>query len=282
MRVLLVSKRTRLSQLAPSEVDHLESTGVTSRERLMRSHLSHIKSLEDVRSCLTGQQVFECHVDEVREGLLHSAEVIVTVGGDGCVFALADLVGSHSVIAVNSDPERSVGTYTRCQAHEFGSLFDTWRQGKAQGDALPRLSVATDTGRRRRFLNDCLFTSRNPAAMTRYRIEVNGQHAIHWSSGVWVATAQGRTGAIRSAGFSTETALPIDTPALLWMVRESYRSEGADLLKGLQVPPFRLDLITAIAGIALYLDGCHARIPLAPGERATIAADPQTLSLVRK
>jgi NAD+ kinase len=282
MRILLVSKRTRLSQLAPSEVEHLESAGVTSRERLTRSHLRHLESLGRVRACLERHQVLDCHVDEVREGMLQGADLVVTIGGDGCVFALADLVGSHSVIAVNSDPERSVGTYTRCQASEFDDLFEAWRDGKAQFDALPRLGITTGTGRRRRFLNDCLFTSRNPAAMTRYRLEVGGQHAIHWSSGVWIATAQGRTGAIRSAGFSSTSEPAIDTPALLWMVRESYRSEGADLLSGLQVPPLGLDLITAIPGIALYLDGCHARIPLAPGERASIAVDPQTLNLVRK
>ena len=155
-------------------------------------------------------------------------------------------------------------------------MIRAWCAGAANMDSLPRLEVRVGA-RRWRFLNDCLFTSTNPAAMSRYLLSTPEGREYQRSSGVWVATAAGSTGAIRSAG-----ADPVEGgEALLFQVREPFhgRAELA-LLSGRQIPAMGLQLTPGIPGMALYLDGPNITVPLRPGATAHIVPAATPLRLI--
>jgi NAD+ kinase len=167
-------------------------------------------------------------------------------------------------LTVNSDPATSVGHFTRATALTVGEVVAAWKSGRHLLESVPRLEVSA-AGQTYRVLNDCLFSSTNPAAMTRYQLEIPEGRELQRSSGVWVATAAGSSGAIHSAG-----ARPVQGgPALLYRVREPFLGRGpATLVAGVQQPPQWLRLTPAAPDIALYLDGPNITVPLHPGDTA--------------
>ena len=192
------------------------------------------------------------------------------------------LVHNHCIKPLpRREPSRSVGHFTRCTVEGFRTLFAAWQAGTTRIEPISRLQVTSGDGDGvpHRILNDCLFTSRNPAAITRYVLDADGSSERQQSSGVWIATAAGSTAAIRSAGL--EPPLAPGQEALLFKVREPFQGRGiARILDGRQLPPRGLALTATMPGIDLYLDGPHRRVPLAYGATARFAPCPEPLPLV--
>lgn len=277
-RVLLVHKTPALHRLARADRERLVASGAADRERLTSAAERHHAALAAVRAALAGEAVAELPVEELRPGARPDAELVVTVGGDGTVFTANTLACEAPYLTVNSDPLTSIGHFARATAEQVPALLAAWRAGRAAVEELPRLAIASG-GCSWRILNDCLFTSINPAAMTRYVLEVDGGREIQRSSGMWIATAAGSTGAIHSAGAE---AVVGGGPALLWRVREPFHGQGRlTLLAGRQLPPRGLQLVPALPGIALYLDGPNLTVPLRAGETVTVAPAPTPLRLLR-
>jgi NAD+ kinase len=138
--------------------------------------------------------------------------------------------------------------------------------------------MTIDKGQPRAILNECLFASANPAAMSRYVLINGDQRESQRSSGVWVSTAAGSTAAIRSAG-----AEPIEAhrSALLFQVREPFQGRAPmTLLGGQQVPPSGLSLMPAMPGISVFIDGPHFKRSVPPGSIVSFAASPIPLQLL--
>ena len=280
-RVLLVAKRPLAERLGPTDSQRLALQPRLGLDALRAAADAHAAVLTRIIGELTDVPVRERVVDELDPHDADQADVIVTVGGDGTVFAVNALRATRPVITVNSDPSRSVGHFTRCTVAGFRDLFTAWLTGTTRIEPIPRLQVSTEDGDGvpHRILNDCLFTSRNPAAITRYVLEADGTSEPQQSSGVWIATAAGSTAGIRSAGL--EPPLAPGQEALLFKVREPFQGRGiAHVLTGRQLPPRGLALTATMPGIDLYLDGPHRRVPLAYGATARFALCPQPLPLV--
>jgi NAD+ kinase len=276
-RVLLVSKRPLAERLGPTDSAELASNPDIGLQTLRAAAAVHAQALAGVRAALADLPVRERLVDELDGHDADNADLVVTVGGDGTVFAVNALSATRPVITVNSDPERSVGHFSRCTLESFPALLAAWRAGRHRIEAIARLEVTIDRDGSHCFLNDCLFTSRNPAAITRYLIEVDGQRERQHSSGIWISTAAGSTGGIRSAGMDP---LPPGDRALLWRVREPFQGRSpAILLSGRQSPPRGLRVTAMMPNIDLYLDGPHRQIPLRYGGVAEFRAHPDPLPL---
>lgn len=276
-RVLLIAKTPMLHRLAVADRERVVASGAADGDRLRSAADRHAACLAAVRAALAGDAVAELAVEEVRPGAHSDADLVVTVGGDGTVFT-ANTIDTHAAyLTVNSDPATSIGHFTRATAENVGRLLEAWRAGLARSEEMPRLVVATG-GSTWRILNDCLFSNANPAAMSRYLLEVDGQRELQRSSGVWVATAAGSTGAIHSAGGAP---LAQGGAALLYRVREPFHGRGRlRLLEGRQTPPRRLHLTPAAPGMALYLDGPNITIPLRPGEVVEVRPADRPLRLL--
>jgi NAD+ kinase len=275
--VLLVTKVPTAERLTADDLGRLIDAGACDRDSLAEAAERHHACLAAVRAALSGACVRELRLGDLAPGDGRGADLVVTVGGDGTVFTANTLATAAPFITVNSDPVGSVGHFTRCRAEGFAGLYAAWRAGSARIEDVPRLLVQT-AGGSYRFLNDCLFTSRNPAAVTRYVLDCPAGRESQRSSGVWIATAAGSTGGIQSAG---ATPVPTDRAALLYRVREPFHGRGeARLLDACQRPPQWLHLTPAMAGCALYLDGPNITVPLRPGERVSFSDAGVPLRLV--
>lgn len=276
--VLLVSKVPTIERLTRRDLDALVDNGLADRRFLEDERDAHHGCFARLEAALQGCQLRKRLVQEVRADDGVGLDLAVSVGGDGTVFTVHRLLGEVPLIAINSDPHRSVGYFTRGKADDFPALLAAWRERRASHQLLPRLAVEIGSGPRELILNDCLFTSASPAAVSHYVLQVEDRQERQYSSGVWVATAAGSTGGIHSAG-----AEPVDaaTPALLWRVREPYQGRGPiSLLSGRQLPPLGLELRAVMPGLHCYIDGCHTSRPAPPGTPVRFSANPLPLRLV--
>jgi NAD+ kinase len=275
--ILLVTKTPLARRLPSEDLDRLRRSRAVDPDRLAAAAAHHQDTLDSVRAALSDDQVVERSVEDLRAHDADAAALVITVGGDGTVFTANTLRTKAPFLTVNSDPTSSIGHFTRARAETFRDLLARWRSRTARLEAVPRLEVRVGD-RSWRILNDCLLSSHNPAAMTRYLLEVDGRGEQQRSSGVWVATAAGSTAAIHSAG-----ADPVEPhlPALLFRVREPFQSQApATVLAGAQLPPRGLRLTPSIPGVALYIDGPNITVPLPPGATAEFNGSHDPLMLI--
>lgn len=280
LQVLLVAKKSKISNLSETTVQRLNSVHPASTERMHHSDRAHKKTLDCVRDTLSGHHICERRIDELHASDFVAKDIVITIGGDGTVLAVNGFIAQTPVLAVNSDPDRSIGNYTRCNKDTFGALWNAWINKTHTIESIPRLLVEFDNDQQQyRILNDCLFTNHNPAGMTRYIIDVDGTQEQQFSSGVWISTGAGSTGAIHSAGMNPVSA---NKPALLYKVREPFTLSGdIEILEDAQLPPRGLSLTATIPGIQLYIDGAYAYKRIDTGSKATFSACNNPLLLLR-
>ena len=235
--------------------------------RLAPSHAAHQRTLQRVVEAL--RQTGVPHLLLGRAGLqaLPVAALVVTVGGDGTFLRAAHWLRATPILGVNSDPRRSRGAFCCCDGDTFASTLERWLRGRLPVAPLHRLAVEIN-GRRIRemILNDLLVTHGNPAGTARYVLQVGRRREEQMSSGLWVATAAGSTGAARSAG---GRVLPLDSRRVQWVVREPYPKQRVRyrLTRGLAPSGAILSVTALVTGMAIYLDGPSVRYPLAFGDR---------------
>ena len=277
--ILLVTKVPMIERLTREALARLDASGAMTMTGLRESARRQSESLERVRHALIGHFVRERRVHDLLVDDATHTDLVVTVGGDGTVFTANTLATNAPFLTVNSDPQGSLGHFTRAKAEDVPTLLAAWLSGTCTYDNMPRLRLRTPTTDLR-VLNDALFTNMNPAAMSRYRIDDGSTSENQRSSGVWISTAAGSTGGIHSAGIVPVPALE---PALLFKVREPFQAFGRlTILEGRQLPPRGLRLTSAVPGMALYLDGPNITVTLAPGETVDIASAPDPLRLIAR
>jgi NAD+ kinase len=278
-KILLVAKMPMIERLKAADLRRLKSNSLIDLAEIREAGTNHAKSLDQVRAALGSHKVRERLIEDVRLDDADDVDLVITVGGDGTVFAANSLRAVKPLLTVNSDPSRSIGHFTRSTGATFSQLFKRWLGGQTKLEAISRLRVSIDGCKTWHcFLNDCLFTSSNPAAITRYVLAVDKRSETQVSSGVWISTSAGSTGGIRSAGI---LPMPAHLPGLLFQVREPFQGKKlATILSGRQQPPTGLKLTAARPGIDLYLDGPHLRVSLPFGGTAEFAAAPEPLQLV--
>lgn len=279
-RILLVSKTSKVSLLSEEDLQRLQESGAADADQLRQGHIEHNLTLDVIRAALQEFDVCERRIEDVHNDDILDKDLIVTVGGDGTVLAVSGMVNHLPILAVNSDPTRSVGNYTRCIRDNFEHTLDAFFKGNTAIEEIPRLQLEIEGDRQHYpILNDCLFTNQNPAAMTKYTIEVGDEQERHYSSGVWISTGAGSTGAIHSAGMKSVDA---HQAALLYKVREPFTRHGKiELTQGCQLPPQGLSLTPGLPGIQIFIDGAHQSKPIPPGTRIHFSAYSHPLKLIR-
>ena len=125
-------------------------------------------------------------------------------------------------------------------------------------------------------LNEILFAHRRPAATARFRIELDGRSDEIKSSGVWVATPTGSTGAIGSAGGDW---VHHEDPSMQYLMREVYADPGnADAIRrGHTSGPIRL--VSRTRRGAIFVDGHRLKYNVGYGIPVTLDLDAPPLRL---
>lgn len=265
-------ERVIQEQRDPKAISLLQRRDV-SVARWRKAHVAHQLTLKRVQHVLRrlGAKITVLRSPAVVFDAT-DASLVVTVGGDGTLLAASHHVGSIPILGVNSSPEHSVGFF--CPAH-LGNLEPTLEralEGTLPSIALSRMQVSVNNRIvSRRVLNEALFCHAIPAATSRYVVSFGAKHEEQRSSGVWVSTAAGSTGAARSAGGKI---LPFASRKLQLIVREPYlesRREAPPVAVSLNhvvfEPPEALTLLSKMEDARLYLDGPFRQIPVGLGDR---------------
>ena len=210
----------------------------------------------------------------------HRFDLVISVGGDGTFLEAARGVTDELVLGVNSNPARSAGSFCAADAKTFAAVLEKVLRGKARIISANRLQLSCHG---RLFgppvLNEILVTHRKPAAMSRYRLEIGGQREEQRSSGLWIATAAGSTGAILSAGGKR---LPRHSRRLQYRPRELYSGGIFHYrLRGGVIPAGRKVAVTSLMADGLIcVDGERITFPFRAGERLELSPFPKPLRLV--
>jgi len=207
-----------------------------------------------------------------------AARLVISVGGDGTLLAASHWVSGGTLLGVNSAPRSSVGYLTLARRASLVRILTRIERGDLLPLPVARLEIELDGTILAPALNDVLIAHEQPAATSRYRLRVGRRAEDHRSSGLWVATAAGSTGGIRSAGGQP---MPLDSRRLQFRARELFRirGRGAALASGFLEPGEELVVESAMAAGWLFPDGSRTAVRFPFGARAVFRVAAQPLLL---
>ena len=255
-RLYFLEKRTRPPEHWFSPVD---------LAKFEASHRAHEMALAAVKAVLSARGVrFHC-VYRARHVDYADHDFVIAVGGDGTLIEAARAVGSQPVLGVNSDPGRSHGHFCCTDHAHFGAMLDAVLAGTARTLKLNRMALKLDDQPLPvTVMNELLVSHERQAAMSLYWLMAGNREEYQRGSGLWISTAVGSTGAIRSAG---GRLLSPRSRRLQFLARELFRGGGREYLlsRGFVTPGDKLMVQSAMREGMLFLDGCHYRIPFGFG-----------------
>lgn len=267
---------TLLPTVVEPVADDPESRAIARRIELARTE--HAQTIAAVGEALGGSEHEVSWVASPSADDLARAELVITIGGDGTFLTVARHVGDTPLFGVNSSPSTSTGHYCAATAETFARRLDDVMGGRVARNHLTRIAVEVDgVAGGPLALNDVLFAHRVPVASTRYALRLGERSELQLSSGIWVATATGSTGALSSAGGAV---MAVDDPRLQFRVREPYTrgTTTPTLLSGFAET---LEIVSRSDKNALFLDGHPEPVAVPFGARAVIrrAQEPLTAFL---
>lgn len=284
-RVVVLVKRSLYRRHVEEEMDpeviRLLRKKDPSVENWVKAHREHEATLAEVESALSELGARAWVLRGPRTVFDASdAALVVTVGGDGTLLAASHHVGQIPILGVNSSPSSSVGFFCAAHGKNVRQMLRSALEGRLHSLRLARMRV-TVNGRvvSRRVLNETLFCHETPAAASRYVLCYGRRKEVQVSSGFWVGTAAGSTGALHSAGGDV---LPLESEELQLIVREPFLGGSARfrMTKVRAAPGREIFAISKIHEGCLFLDGPFERVKVGLGDRIGFAVSEEPLSVL--
>lgn len=243
------------------------------------SHEAHYKSIEQARQVLSQLNIQSKFIHRARKFNEDWADLILTIGGDGTFLDAARHTIEKPMLGINSDPKRSVGMYCAIDVKQLKKTLKGIMQKNVPQYHISRLQMRINEDVfMPPVLNDCLITSINPAETSRFDLEFGKNKYSYKSSGLWVSTAAGSTGAMRSTGGEV---LPLEDEKFMFYVRENYhaplekRKPSREILSKKQA----LKVISKMRQGVIFFDGAHIKIPFKSGNELLIQMHPKKLKV---
>jgi len=208
-------------------------------------------------------------------------DLVITVGGDGTFLEAARKINNQVLFGVNSAPHHSVGRFCIATAENFEHIFKRILLRKYEISKLHRIRMKVE-GQSGYVdaLNDVLICHHNPAVLCRYTLKFRGKKEEQRSSGVWIATPAGSSGAVMSAGGKL---LSQYDNRLQYVPRELYQGKSsAYKLKGSIVGPRQKISVTSLMRKGMiYVDGAHKSVSFPYGCTAKFNLSPKPIRTIR-
>lgn len=270
MKVLIVYKKSML-ELARAH----GNTAITPA--MEAAHEAHKRAVDSVWCTLDtlGIEWKSCYRASLgRQDT--NGKLIITVGGDGTVLDASHKLGNEHVLGVNSDQQRSVGLFCSATPDTFKQVLLDVLEEKLTPTKVARIYGSVDDEPLPfPVLNDILVCDANPAAMSRYEIVSGNVMESQRSSGIWIATPIGSTGAIASAG---GYIVPLHHNKVQFRVRELYLSDlGANNMVGEFAE--ELTIISRMRHGKIFIDGRHQKVSFPAGSVLKVSLGGQPLNL---
>lgn len=237
---------------------------------IKRSHGMHYESVRSVEQILKSKNVSYDKKPRGQRFKGDKYDLVISVGGDGTFLDAARHVRKTPLLGVNSDIHYSVGRFCSTDLASFEKVFNRILRGRASFQKINRLQISIN-GKPWPFpvLNDLLACHSSPAAMSHYVIRIGAISERQRGSGVWIATAAGSTGAVKSAG---GRVLPFGSDNFQYVPREIFEGHGVRprLRGGVLKPSQHIVITSQMQPGMLYVDGAHTRIPWRFGDILTV------------
>ena len=227
LRIAVVEKITSFELRTKILADFVQKKVVSAREldKIKQAHDDHQKTLDEVLAWLQKNEIsFERFSLRLKLDL-DAFECVITVGGDGTLLAVSHQIKNPTILLGVRSSGTSVGFLCCCDQSSFATVMERLLKNTLKIATVDRVSARiTHAGDQLHIrscpaLNDILYTNENPAATTRYIINLNGKSEAHHSSGIWLSTAAGSTAGIFSAGGQQ---MDLEDPRIQYCVRELY------------------------------------------------------------
>ncbi len=266
----------------------LDSSGMSAQarkssaieKRFINTHLEHYRTLTKVEAFLKKNRLKYKKMQRGRTKDFSGFDLVITIGGDGTFLEAASVATTQMMLGINSDPKWSVGRFCLGNSSNFDHIILNILANKHKICPLNRMNVLFVKSKQAvTVLNDILVCHSNPAAMSRYYLELNAKGEEQRSSGVWIATAAGSTGAIRSAG---GIVLDEKSKDLQFVVREPYCGKTRKISHrcGIFNDKSHLKITSLMPQGIVYFDGSHTSIPFTFGEELRVQISKYPLNLV--
>jgi NAD+ kinase len=247
--------------------------------RFEATHRKHFDCLGAVEIVLKRSGIRYAKICRGRPVDYRRFDLIITVGGDGTFLEAARGTTGQAILGVNSDPSWSVGRFCCADVRTFSAIFQQYLDGRIAVKEISRRKLQV-RGQEIPVLNDVLVCHHNPAALSRYYLSVGGVREEQKSSGIWISTAAGSSGAIKSAG---GRQLPLTSNKIQYRPRELYKGRGKTgyKLRGAVVPSTTKIAVTSLMREGfVFVDGSHIFFPFDFGETITVSRFNQSLRMV--
>lgn len=249
--------------------------------RFKEAHNHHYITLRTVsRLLLTyGVRYTECY--RGRNIDYTKYDLIITVGGDGTFLEAARKVKNQTIIGVNSAPEYSVGRFCIANAKTFERILKKILKHKFHTQHLQRLRMKLD-GHPQKIdaLNDILICHRNPAVLCRYYLKIKQVMEHQRSSGVWISTPAGSSGAVGSAGGKI---IGLDSQKIQYQPRELYSGNDRKykLKGGILNSRQSIQIVSLMRDGMVYVDGAHHKFSFSYGSKLRVSLSPSPIKTIR-
>ncbi|MBF0594151.1 MAG: NAD(+)/NADH kinase [Candidatus Omnitrophica bacterium] len=272
--VLIIYKRSPLLAAGTSVA--------AANERFRKNHACHYAALKKVEAILNDFNI--PYRQHLRGTPVNCKEfnIIVSVGGDGTFLHAARQASKEQlIIGVNSDPTWSVGQFCSADSENLSKVLQQTLV-KPRVKKLYKLRATFIDEKPRRVvecLNDILVCHANPAAMSRYILSIYQDSEEQRSSGVWISSAAGSSGAIYSAGGAR---INIEKQVIQYKPREMYfgKQPSSRLKGGLIEPQRAIDITSRMSHGRVFFDGSHIKYPLIFGKTIRIQSSPNYIQMV--
>lgn len=228
--------------------------------------------------CVAGFQVTTIAREALSDDIA-GFDWILALGGDGTQLDVARFAGTTPVLGLRLFPESSRGFL--CSSDYDVFLAQTPGVGDFchLNNYMRLVCLVNGIPMGRSILNDVLFSQSNPARASRYVLSLGGEHEFQCSSGIWVSTAVGSHGAVRSAGGPTiDCHLRLGTYCVRELATEGDLRQGTFELhthfEGAKTSGEQgegLSIIAKECRHKLFFDGGLWECPLAAGDVVTFA-----------
>ena len=272
-RVLVVYKTSPYDRYDEAGVLEIEGADDLDRRRILDrlglAHRENAASAAVVSSALTASGVVVLQRQQPTKAEIAGVDLLIAVGGDGTFLRTAQRDVDVPMLGVNSSPSTSVGHYCGATAEDFGDVLEAILTGTIAPSPLTRIGLHVGARQLPHYaLNDVLLAHRSPAASARYLLRIGDRSELQTSSGVWVSTASGSTGAIHSAGAA---ALPPEERRLQYLVREPFSPPAGGPVMVSGMLDEQLLLVSRSPHLAVFLDGHHRSYQVGFGTAVRIA-----------
>ena len=261
-KVLVLHKKSTFQLQA---IEHRERRFVRLLEqghevvtRVKQAHSEHLETLELLEKELSRRGIAYTSIARSRlTQPVQGVDLLISVGGDGTFLDASHFLADVPILGTNSSSSSSFGHLCVANEKNIGSVLDEIESGAMRPCQLMRLEVYLNgTLLPELCLNEVLIAHNHPAATSRYFLVVANAKEEQRSSGVWIGTATGSTGSIRSAG---GVVLPITDKRLQFLVREpcSRPGESWQLLRGILDRGETVKLVSQMRTGGIFVDGPH-------------------------